>query len=93
MELEEDVAVEVREDLGEVDVDVADAVGGDSGTGVVVLTAERTESSVVGGESSTTTGFSRSAFASSRIFATIAARASSSISASTVSSPTKASLQ
>ena len=87
------MAVEVGEDLVEVDVDLARAPERRLGNRGVGATAERTLSSVVGGESSTTTGFSRSVFASSRIFATSASRAASSISASIVSSPAKASLQ
>ena len=66
---------------------------GKSNVPPVKLVKEVQLESVTGGESSTTTGFSRSCLASARIRSTSAARAGSSTSASIVSSPWKASLQ
>ena len=64
VQLEEHVAVEVGEDVVEVDVDLPRAPEGRLGIGSSVRAAERTLSSVTGGPSSITTGFSRSCLAS-----------------------------
>ncbi len=94
VELEEDVAVEVGEDVVEVDLDLAHAPGR-AAPGSARQSGRQSERCRrwSGGASSTTTGLSRSSLASERIRSTSEARASSSISSSIVSSPAKASLQ
>ena len=73
VQLEQHVAVEVGVDVVEVDRHLPRAPEGRLGDRARrCARRERTESSVTGGPSSTTTGFSRSVRASSRIFATSA---------------------